>query len=261
MKMEKNIIKYSMTAKHKIMKSYEVGEMRIQKVEISKDLSALKAQLFAHKNNDFINNWNIIENSYKSGNLIACILDSSIIGFTTFETNNIYATSIMLFTIFSTSRGKGYGIIFYEKLKSYFCDQKVSIIELVCSPVDSLRFWKKNGFVEYGDFCENHNYTNLYAKLIPSQESVNEITKVNSIRVFSYNSNFEVLHHINFLPNSFLLPVPIIIPCGGDTNIELKVNNRVVLTQRVKRFGTGTFHVGNFLYIDSLSDFSSYFTT
>ncbi|PKP51209.1 MAG: hypothetical protein CVT92_13285 [Bacteroidetes bacterium HGW-Bacteroidetes-1] len=82
-------------------------------------------------NDGFYCNWNIIEKSFKSNELITFESNEKIIGFTVYSKRDIYV-EIDILEINRDYRKKGFGKIFFKEIAQEFTNQNIIAIKLFC---------------------------------------------------------------------------------------------------------------------------------
>lgn len=118
----------------------------------------------------FYCNWNIIEKSFRSNELISLKCNENLIGFMIWSKGEIYI-EIDIIEIQRGYRKKGFGKIFFEKIEEVFKGKNALAIKLFCEPKESEHFWKKMGFIKFPTRGYSESDLTYYKPLIDALES------------------------------------------------------------------------------------------
>ena len=131
----------------------------------------------------FLDNWNIINDSFENKNLVIYLKDNTPIGFAAiYEADEILGIDI--FCIQLDLRGKGYGGLFLKELENAMNLQQLKAINLFCDPIRSESFWKKQGFLKAPDTPFNTDELRYWKPLIPVQQATMDNNFLNKIELW-----------------------------------------------------------------------------
>lgn len=190
-------------------------------------------------------NWSIVKNFYDRKELAVLIADGKAVGFACWRKTSELTGQINIFEIQPEFRSRGMGTFFTNKLLEYFLETNTYVIDLQCVPEISESFWRRFGFkdvppnIHYWDRQTVH----LFKPLVPcAQETLNH-NGTDYIEIWDDEPyaarNKEAKWKWNlFLDNDTKLSLPIIQPCEKDWRIKLVQKSKVIVDNKIKRFGS-----------------------
>lgn len=209
-------------------------------------------------NEGFYCNWTIIKSFFKRGELAVLIVENNPIGFCCWRKTSELSGQINIFEIKPDFRGKGLGTLFAKELEKLFVSKNVCVIDLQCVPAESEEFWKKHSFIDvpfnirYWDNQTKH----LFKKLLPSLPEVSTHNGSNYIEIWDtepiYTKHKESTWKWDINSDTGKLPLPIIQPCEKDWRIKLVTNNKIIIDDKIKRFGNLEIDFGPYAIITQL---------
>lgn len=192
-------------------------------------------------NEGFNCNWEIIEKTFKNGDLITLDFNEIPIGFLVWSKGEIYA-EIDILEIRPAFRNKGIGRFFYSQICDYLRQNGYLAVKLFCAPIKSERFWKKMGFIKfpYRGYSEaDLTYFKPLIEILPTSENGQKGHKIElwDVEPFQKNNNIpKWTWSIELIDN--VLISPIIQPCNCNWNLRWTKNGETLKEDKVKYFGT-----------------------
>jgi len=209
-------------------------------------------------NEGFYCNWTIIKSFFKRGELAVLIVENNPVGFCCWQKTSELSGQINIFEIKPDFRGKGFGTQFTNELEKFFVSKNVCVIDLQCVPEESEGFWKKHNFIDvpvnirYWDKQTKH----LFKRLLPSLSEVSTHNGSDYIEIWDaepiYAKNKKSKWKWDINSHNAKLSLPIIQPCEKDWRIKLVMNNKIIIDDKIKRFGNFEIDFGAYVVITQL---------
>lgn len=207
----------------------------------------------------FYCNWSIIKNFFKREELAVLLVEDKPVGFCCWGTTSDFTGQINIFEIKPDSRGKGLGASFAKNLENLFISKNIYVIDLQCEPENSETFWRKFNFI---DVPKNVNYwgnqtVSLFKRLVPAKQEVAIHNGSNYIEMWDAepyairNKDSKWKWNLD-LSDVDKLSLPIIQPCEKDWRIKLVLEDKIVVDDKIKRFGGIEIDYGPYAIINKL---------
>jgi len=224
------------------------------------DLKIIKKWLIEEDklyNDGFYCNWNIIEKSFQSNELITFKSNEKIIGFAVYSKCDIYA-EIDILEINRDYRKKGFGKIFFKQIVQEFTNQNIIAIKLFCQPRASEHFWRRMGFIKFPTRGYSVSDLTFYRPLIETTKSNGNSDDFNKLELWdvepyqSTNNSPRWIWNLELRNNK--LEKPIIQPCNVNWNLRWTKNGKIVREDKVKYFSDKDNQIEfcPFLYVKEL---------
>lgn len=214
----------------------------------------------------FYCNWNIIESSFRKGQLVTIIYFGTPIGFLTWNKTSDLTAKIEITEINPSYRKKGVGKILIEGFIVFLLTKNVQVLTLECSPLSSRPIWKKLGFSEYNNFDSQlvkYESFYLYKIIVPHvQKNISAITPYVFIMWNCLPEDVGqkppfAIWHFEYEKNTHKLRLPIIHPAHEDWALQLSIGNNIIKHGKIKSFTDEVFKDG-FLIINSIMHSNNY---
>ncbi|HTM92375.1 MAG TPA: GNAT family N-acetyltransferase, partial [Flavisolibacter sp.] len=178
------------------------------------------------------------------------------VGFACWQKTSEFTGQVNIFEIKPDFRSKGIGTYFTNRLLEHLLEKNTYVVDLECMPEGSESFWRKLGFkdVPSNIHCPDRETKHLYKPLIQCTKEVLSLHGNNYIEIWDNEpyatKNKEPKWKWNITVNSeSKLDLPIIQPCEKDWRIRLVLNNKVVIDDKIKRFGNVEIDHGSYAII------------
>ena len=206
----------------------------------------------------FLCNWNIIENYFNRNELIVLLMDSVVIGFTTWKIEDEIVLIIDIAEIHPNYRAKSYGKFMMSETFMYCKDKGVMVVKLFCEPRSSYTFWKKMGFIDMPFVGFYQHELSLYKPLIDIQKPLednhfeNEILELWDCVPIDSKVTYPKWTWSAKSIEGRISP-PILSPCCKDWKIRFSKNGRTITKSEVKSFSNDTSIMrNNFMFINKI---------
>jgi GNAT superfamily N-acetyltransferase len=242
-----------------------MNDLEIDFKPTKEHLNTIKAWLIEEREKSgegFFCNWEVITDAFAKKTMVLIYKSKSPIGFLTwFDWGAV--TTIQIAEIKPGLRRMGYGRLLAEFFFSKMTQQGVVALNLHCQPTKSEKVWKKLGFKEYPnvrDFEDFHDEDgkHLYKILVPhlkpsSPKENNERIELWSVEPYQTTNNPPLWQwYPKFEKNNRTLVKPIIFPGKRDWNIRWTKEGKIMIDDKVKRFGKMEIDFCNFIIITQL---------
>jgi GNAT superfamily N-acetyltransferase len=207
----------------------------------------------------FYCNWTIIENFYARKELAIISVNDHPVGFACWRKTSTFSGQINIFEIKPDFRGQGLGTYFTNKLLEYFVDKTMYALDVQCVPETSESFWRRFDFI---DVPANIRYwdrqtIHLFKILVPCEQEVTHLEQSNYIEMWDFEpygtKNRESKWKWNFkVDDQRKLSLPIIRPCEKDWRIKCVEGGKVIIDDKIKRFGNVEIDYGPYAIITEL---------
>lgn len=209
----------------------------------------------------FYDNWNCIESAYNKREIATISENNQTIGFITWSNYAKFSAIINITAIKSTHRNKGVGKKLISKLFTKLIFKNIYSVRLECAPSTSELFWRHIGFTDFPS-CHYWNgiNKNLYKILVPHLNQEREETMDEYIELWDNEPDFtEKLNStwkwkLIFKDGTRELKNPIIHPCRKDWRIRWKNIDKIIIDEKVKRFGENEIIFEDFIVINKLPE-------
>lgn len=211
----------------------------------------------------FFKNFDAIEYSFSQKRIAVLIIDNKPIGFVTWNLGYKFSTTIEILAIKPSCRDKNLGDYLVNEILAHFKQRGILVVDLQCSPYESMGFWKKMGFTHYPshpDFSDMVRYAQLYKLLLNDSDSVNKENSVEFIELYD-DLNHEVpikKWSPSFKGNSRILVHPIIHPISLYWKVKWIHNGKVLKFDEPKYFPNDGYKYGTMLIITELPALSKF---
>lgn len=235
--------------------------MRVIYTPEKRYLEQLEHWLLEEKNNNLSNFYqNFINEEYTDDNFVCLVNDNDeAIGYMDYTFCNEYS-SLNIAIIKNEYNGKGYCKLLFESLSEHLANKGTMALKLFCEPLSTKMVWMKLGFEEFKE-KENHQFLNsknfklhwLFKTIKPSLKPTIEQNIENKIELWT-NDEYKIndFDKPTYTWDITSLHAPIIYPVDRNWKIRLTQNNQVTYDGKIKRFGAGSFDIGDFLIINTL---------
>lgn len=181
------------------------------KIEISLESSLTICKEISHVNQD------VIEQCCSDGHLMSLKLNDKLIGFATWIFITPYGARIQLVEIDKSFRKRKFGSILINHLLDYFIKTGCLVVDLQCSPIESEKFWKNQGFKEFPPDARFEATKQLYKILVPTLKpskspNLNRIELVNDYGKLKG----KWIWNLQFIKGTNKLKKPIIFPSNDE---------------------------------------------
>jgi predicted GNAT family acetyltransferase len=239
-----------------------ISDIKLNTLPTSNDLEKIEKWLIEESdklNAGFYCNWNIIEKAFRNKQLITLGINNDPVGFIVWSKGEI-DVDIDIMEIKPEIRFKGIGNEFFNKFSDYIKQQGFLVINIVCSPPESEKFWKKMGFIKYPDRGYTESDLIYYKPLIEVQSISFNSTTENVVELWNLEPHqIRDIHpkwvwNIEMVDNKLILPI--IQPCNYNWNLRWSKNGVIVKEDKVKYFSTeiNPIDYSPFLYIKELKE-------
>lgn len=209
----------------------------------------------------FYCNWSIIKNFYDRNELGVLLVDDQAVGFACWRKTSEFTGQINIFEIKPDLRNKGLGTYFTKQIQEHFFEKNTYVIDLQCVPENSEIFWRK---FEFQDVPSNIHYwdrqtVHLFKPLVRCAQGASHRNANDYIEMWdnepyaTKNKEPNWIWHIR-INNENQLSLPIIQPCEKDWRIRLVRDNKVVLDDKIKRFGNVEIDHGPYAIITEVPE-------
>lgn len=204
----------------------------------------------------FLCNWNIIEKYFNNNQLVIVLKDQQPIGFSTWRTTDDFLLTIDIVEIHPQYRFNGAGKFLFDEIITFQLKRGVKVVELICAPSSSERFWKKLGFIDLESDYDKYDLT-LFKPLIETLDTKIESNATHLIELWCCepykSSNIPPKWSWTFNLNNGKIHPPILLSGGGDWKIRLTVNGEVLKETKVKYFSSkDSIFKNGYIYISNL---------
>jgi hypothetical protein len=177
--------------------------------------------------------------------LAVVFADSQAVGFACWRKTSEFTGQINIFEIKPEFRSQGVGTYFTIKLLKYLTEKNIYAIDLECMPESSESFWRKFGFKDVPPNIHywNNQTVHLFKPLVPCAHGALNHNGIDYIEIWDNEpyatKNKESTWKWNLnLNEENKLNLPIIQPCERDWRIKLVQESKVVIDDKIKRFGS-----------------------
>lgn len=229
---------------------------------ITQHLEEIEKWLIAERDTNgegFYCNWTIIKNFYARNELVVLLVDNKPVGFCCWRKTSNLSGQINIFEIRPDYRGKGLGLSFTNKLLAFFVSKNIYVVDLQCVPENSESFWRKLGFIDVPPSIHfwDKQTTHLFKRLVPYQQQVQNHNGYNYIEIWDLepyaakNRESKWKWDLN-ITNEKKISLPIIQPCEQDWRIKFVQGGKVIIDDKIKRFGNIEIYNGPYAIITEL---------
>lgn len=217
------------------------------------------------KRKGFYCHWDMIQKAFNNKTLLVLTVNGKAIGFLLYRVVTTWIINIELLEIHPKFRKSGYGKVFTHYAIDFFKGSGVLLLELQCSPPESIKFWRKMNFIEFPNvsFWQNiHDAKKMYLPLIPTAKPLKN-PKTNRLSNYvelwdeepfeAEDENPNWVWSIDYKKSTNKLVKPIIFPCCSQWRIRIWKDGKIILDDKYKYVLKTDEDFWGFIYLTKLS--------